>query len=77
MVILAAQTCEKRAPRQAFLSRLEKSNALFSGELPAFLIGAQPIKKWRAESGAGALAFEARAARTMCPPCRDEISAQP
>jgi hypothetical protein len=47
------------------LSRLEKCKTLFSGELRAFLIAAWPIRKWRVESGAGALAVEARAAQTM------------
>jgi hypothetical protein len=62
---LKRKTCEKRAPKQAFFSRLEKFNALFSGELRAFLIGAQPIRKWQVESGADALAVEVRAALTM------------
>jgi hypothetical protein len=56
---------EKRALQFAVLSRLEKCNALFSGELRAFLIAAWPIRKWRLESGAGALDIEARAAWTM------------
>jgi hypothetical protein len=59
------KTREKRALQIAVLSRLEKCNALFSGELRAFLIAAWPIRKWRVESGAGALAVEARAAQTM------------
>jgi hypothetical protein len=50
-----AETREKRALQFAVLSRLEKCNALFSGELRAFLIAAQPIRKWRVESGAGAV----------------------
>jgi hypothetical protein len=74
---LERKTCEKRALQFAVLSRLEKCNALFSGELRAFLIAAQPIRKWRVEGGAGALAIEVRAALTMYPPCRDEISARP
>jgi hypothetical protein len=59
------KTCEKSALQIAVLSRLENCNALFSGELRAFLIAAKPIRKWRVGSGAGALAFEVRAAWTM------------
>jgi hypothetical protein len=72
---LERKTREMRALKLAVFSRLEKFNALFSGELRTFLIAAQPIKKWRVESGAGALAVEARAAWTMQPRCGDEISA--
>jgi len=36
---LGRETGEKRAPKHAVFSRLEKFNALFSGELRAFLIG--------------------------------------
>jgi hypothetical protein len=62
---LERKTREKRALQFAVLSRLEKSNALFSGELRTFLIAARPIRKWRVGSGGGALAVEARAAWTM------------
>jgi hypothetical protein len=62
---LERKTGEKRALQIAVLSRLENFNALFSGELRAFLIAAWPIRKWRVGSGAGALAVEARAAWTM------------
>jgi hypothetical protein len=63
--LLARKTREKRALQFAVLSRLEKFNALFSGELRAFLIAAQPIRKRRVESGPRALAVEARAAWAM------------
>jgi hypothetical protein len=62
---LERKTCEKRALQFAVLSRLEKCNALFSGELRAFLIPLRGIRKWRVGSGPGALAVEARAAWTM------------
>jgi hypothetical protein len=62
---LERKTREKRAPKHAAFSRLEKFDALFSGELRAFLIPLRGIRKWRVESGAGALAVEARAALTM------------
>jgi hypothetical protein len=62
---LGRETGEKRALKLAVLSRLEKFNALFSGKLRTFLIVGQPIRKWRVEGGAGALAIEARAAWTM------------
>jgi hypothetical protein len=38
---------------------------LFSGELRAFLIPLRGIRKWQVESGARALAVEARAAWTI------------
>jgi hypothetical protein len=56
------KTCEKRALQFAVLSRIEKFNALLSGELGVFLIRLRGIRKWREERGAGALAVEARAA---------------
>jgi hypothetical protein len=62
---LERKTCEKRAFKHAIFGRSEKFNALFSWELRAFLIGAQPIRKWRVESGADALAVEVRTALTM------------
>jgi hypothetical protein len=49
-----AETREKRALQIAVLSRLEKCNALFSGEMRAFLIAAWPIRNRRVEArGAG------------------------
>ena len=60
-----AETREKRALQFAVLSRLEKFNALFSGELRAFLILLRGIRKWRVEGGAGARTVETRAAWTM------------
>jgi len=65
MRFLGRKRCEKGARKHAFISRLEKSNALVSGELRAFLIAERPIRKWRVESGAGALAVEVRVACTM------------
>ena len=65
-----------RALKLAVFSRLEKFNALFSGELRAFLIAVQPIRNWRVEGGAVAQGAEARAAWSMYPPCGDEISAR-
>jgi hypothetical protein len=62
---LERKTREEHALKLAVLSRLEKFNALFSGELRAFLIPLRGIRNWRVESGAGALAVEARAAWTM------------
>jgi hypothetical protein len=62
---LERKTREKRALQIAVLSRLEKCNALFSGEMRAFLIAAWPIRKWWLGSGGGVLAVEARAAWTM------------
>jgi hypothetical protein len=57
---LERKTCEKRAPKQAFFSRLEKFNALFSRELRAFLIGAQPIRIARCALAQCAPAFTPR-----------------